>query len=89
VARFPKIHTGPFNAQCLFMDNPRNIMLKVIQCLTNRLNMKYQELDAYSLQVADSEQISVESIQGVAGYYLLKFSTNHPLNEAIVDYVAR
>lgn len=35
------IHIGPFNSRCLFMDNPMNIIIKIITYL-NRQNIQYK-----------------------------------------------
>jgi hypothetical protein len=40
VSRTPKIHSGPFNAQCIFMENAKLIFDKITNYL-NRLNIKH------------------------------------------------
>ena len=40
--RQPKIHTGPFNTQCIFMEPPRTLLEKITNTLL-KMNMRYTE----------------------------------------------
>ena len=69
----PKVHTGPFNTQCIFMENAKTLFDKIVSLL-GKLKLRYQEIDAFSLTMGN-QQISVESVQGIAGLHLVKFNT--------------
>jgi hypothetical protein len=84
--RYPKIHIGPFNSQCLFCEPPKSLMQRISECLL-KLNLKHQEADAFTMQLSEVESISVMSLQGINGYFLINFSTNNPLNEAIIEHL--
>jgi hypothetical protein len=54
------------------MESARTLVEKIAGAL-GKLNMRYQE-EGYSLSVAGN-QISVESVQGIAGLHLIKFQS--------------
>ena len=66
------MHSGPFNTSCIFMENARNLLERIISVLV-RLNVRYTESEAFVV-VAGSWQVSVESVQGINGLHLVKFS---------------
>lgn len=39
----PKIHMGPFNTQCIFMENAKSLMSKISGYLAKN-NLKYSEI---------------------------------------------
>jgi hypothetical protein len=39
--------------------------------------------------LSEYEQISVESIQGIVGYYLVKFTISSSLNAIIIEYLSK
>jgi DNA relaxase NicK len=87
VQKGPKVHTGPFNTQCIFMENAKTLFEKVVGLLS-KLKLRYQEVDAYSLSMG-SQQISIESVQGIAGLHLIKFNAEHPVNQTIIEVLSK
>jgi hypothetical protein len=80
------MHVGPFNSQCLIMDNPRNIVLRVIDYL-QKSKINHNEVDHFTVAVSEQEHITVESLQAIVGFYIIKFTTNQPLTEAIIEHL--
>lgn len=37
----PKVHTGPFNTQCIFMENAKTLYDKITNLLS-KLKLRYQ-----------------------------------------------
>jgi hypothetical protein len=54
------------------MENAKTLYDK-ITTLLSKLKLRYQEVDAYSLSMG-SQQISIESVQGIVGLHLVKFN---------------
>lgn len=55
-----------------------------------KINIKFMENDPYSLLLLqDNEKITVESVQGISGLHLVKFNTNNPLNESIIEILSK
>ena len=50
--RFPKIHLGPFNAGCLFMANPKQLLAKIASYL-NQNNRRFEEVDGFTLKLSE------------------------------------
>lgn len=86
--KFPKMHFGPFNARCLVMEAPRAILLKIEEYLS-RAKVIFKEIDLFSLRLQNNEVISVESIHGISGYHVVKFTTNSPVSESIIDFLSQ
>jgi hypothetical protein len=84
--RYPKIHVGPFNAQCLFCEPARALLGRIGECLS-RLNLRHSEVDPFTLQIGEGETVSVVSVQGISGYFLVAFSANSPLHDSIIDHL--
>lgn len=84
--RYPKIHIGPFNAQCLFCEPARTLLQRVSECLS-KLNLRHSEIDPFTLQIGEGETVSVASVQGISGYFLVAFSSNSPLHDSIIDHL--
>ena len=78
-----KIHSGPFNSQCVFMESAKNLLERITGLLL-KLNMRYQETEAYSIFVSGGPHIAIECLQGIAGMHLVKFQSDHPINAAIL-----
>ena len=38
----PKVHSGPFNTQCIFMEQPKSLLEKVTNLLV-KMNVRYNE----------------------------------------------
>lgn len=65
------------------MENPGNLLLKIVRYL-RRMNISCKENDHLTLIINNAEEISIESFQGVIGYYMVKFSNNSPLYEQVI-----
>jgi hypothetical protein len=81
--KFPKMHFGPFNARCLLMEPPRSIIQRVEEYLTSS-KVAFKEVDLFSVRLGGGELISVESIHGIGGYHIVKFSAGSALNEGVL-----
>lgn len=88
MTKFPKMHFGPFNAQCLFMEAPRIIALKICDFL-NKGKMVFKEVDSFTLRLQNNEVISVESIHGLGGYHIVKFSNYSSFADSIIDFLSQ
>lgn len=84
--RYPKIHIGPFNSQCLFCEPAKSLLQRISECLS-KLNLKHQEVDGFTIQLSETDSISVMSLQGISGYFLVNFSSNNPLNDSIIEHL--
>lgn len=69
------------------MENAKTLFDKIIGLLS-KLKLRYQEVDAYSLSMG-SQQISIESVQGIAGLHLVKFNAEHPVNQTIIEVLSK
>lgn len=83
----PRVHNGPFNTQCIFMESAKTLYDKIAGVL-GRLKLRYQEAEGFSLLMG-SQQISVECVQGIAGLHLVKFNCEHPVNQTILEALAK
>ena len=83
INKVPKVHTGPFNTQCIFMQSAKCLLDKITSLLVQQ-NMKYQQTDRFCISVGGGPQVTVQSIQGVAGLHLITFQGQHPLNHSII-----
>ena len=52
------MHFGPFNAQCLVMEAPRAILLRIVEHLTSQ-KMQFKEVDMFTVRLTSNELISV------------------------------
>lgn len=41
------------------------------------------------LQATGGPQVSIESVQGIVGLHLVKFQSEHPLNETILEVLSK
>jgi hypothetical protein len=64
------------------MENAKTLYDKIVNVLS-KLKLRYQELDPFSLTMG-AQQISIESVQGIAGLHLIKFNSEHPVNQTIL-----
>lgn len=85
--KFPKMHFGPFNAQCLVMEAPRTILLRIVEHL-NAQKVSFKEVDLFTVRLASNELISVESIHGISGYHIVKFSNSNTVSEGLLQHLA-
>jgi hypothetical protein len=84
-----KTHVGPFNTQCIFMENARSLILKISSYLSKH-SIRYSEPEPYNILMGDGEKISVEAIHGINGVHLVKFSSNNiPFNEAVIEVLSK
>jgi hypothetical protein len=79
----PRTHCGPFNVQCIFMENAKSLLERITAVLLKH-NMRYQETEAYCISIGGGPQIAIESLQGMAGVHLVKFQTDHPFNHTLI-----
>lgn len=56
VMKFPKIHFGPFNSRCLFMEGARAILTRVGEYL-RKSNTSFLETDPFSLRIQTNETV--------------------------------
>lgn len=47
----PKVHVGPFNTRCLFMDNAGTLFQKIVEFLSNN-SINFVQKDPFSLQLS-------------------------------------
>ena len=53
------------------------------------IGVQFKEVDLFSIRLQSGETISVESIHGIAGYHIVKFSSNSSLSEGIIEYLTK
>ena len=82
------MHFGPFNTQCLFHEAPKTIMEKIIELL-HTLKPPFKDIDNFTLRVQTGETVSVESIHGISGYHIVKFSSNTALNDKVIEHLVK
>ena len=87
-AKHPRTHSGPFNTQCIFMENATSLLEKITAVLLKH-NMRYQETEAYCISIGGGPQIAIESLQGMAGVHLVKFQNEHPFNQTIIEVLSK
>lgn len=63
-------------------------MLKIEEYLTSA-KVVFKEIDLFTLRLAGNEVVSVESIHGISGYHVVKFSMNSPMSESIIDFLSQ
>ena len=83
----PKVHAGPFNAHCVFLENARALFERVGAAL-GKMNLRYIEAEPYHLSVGGGPNICIENVQGISGLHLVKFLKEHPANKAILEVLA-
>jgi hypothetical protein len=69
------------------MENAKTLYDKIVNLL-GKLKLRYQEVDVYSLSMG-SQQISIESVQGIPGLHLVKFNGEHPVNQTIIEVLSK
>ena len=76
---------GPFNTQCIFMQNGRSLISRICLYLSKN-NMKYSQIQPYNILMSDGQKIYIEQIYGLNGVSIVKFSNNNNLrfNEAVI-----
>lgn len=70
------------------MENPKNLYEKITNLLV-KMNVRYYEPEVFSLQANGGPQLSIESVQGIAGLHLVKFQNDHPLNQTILEVLSK
>lgn len=79
----PKLHIGPFNVKCLFMESANILQRKIIDFLKMN-NMSFVENEPFTIKTSESHKIWIESISGSAGLYLVNFSEYTPINDQLL-----
>ena len=70
------------------MEAPRAILLRIQEYLNNA-KLTFKEVDSFSLRLQGNELVSVESIHGISGYHVVKFSVQSAVSEGIIEYLGQ
>lgn len=56
--KVPKVHSGPFNTQCIFMQNAKSMLDKITN-LVLKHNMRYHETDPFCIAIGGGPQVAI------------------------------